>query len=39
MKNNYLYITNEALPQNPSRTDLVLDNDLSEHYPDCYETY
>lgn len=38
MKNNYLYITNEALSQNPSKTDLVLDNDLHEHYPDFEET-
>ena len=38
MKNNYLYITNEALSQNLSETDLVLDNKLCENYPDFYET-
>ena len=38
MKNNYLYVTNEALSHNSSQTDLVLDNKLGEHYPDLYET-
>lgn len=40
MKNNYLYITNEALSENSSKsrsTDLVLDNKLGEYYPDYYE--
>ncbi|MBQ8575368.1 MAG: hypothetical protein IJ447_04905 [Clostridia bacterium] len=38
MKNNYLYITNEALSKNSSRTDLVLDRKLGEYYHDYYET-
>lgn len=40
MKNNYLYITNEAFSENFSQpsTDLVLDNKLGEFYPDYYET-
>ncbi len=38
MKNNYLYVTNEALSHNSSQTDFVLDNNLDEHYPDFYGT-